>query len=352
MTRKYVQLVQIEIDGILVDAKECTKCGVVKSLNEYNAKKNGLGKKSSRCKKCNLEYRNQRAQIKAEYDKQYRKENSERIKQYKREWYEENREEDIARRKRAYYENHERELAARRKYREENIEILKEYNKIHYRKNKEKYIEYRERNKEKITAYRKRRYQENKEEHSARYKVYYKENQEYHRERRRKHYFENWDKSREKNKQWFRDNPEQAQVIRMRRRTREYLLPDDITYNEVEGIKKFFGGCALTGETKDIHLDHVIPLATGRIGAVRGNIIPLKSSLNESKRDKNIFEWFEQNKDYWRLSQEKFDKLIDYLATQNEMSVEKYREYVYWCHENPIQMDIDVENRIVQLSLI
>ncbi|HDR4584723.1 TPA: hypothetical protein QCQ71_005388 [Bacillus cereus] len=350
--KKYVQLVQIEIDGILVDAKECTNCGVVKSLDRYNAKKNGLGKKASKCKECNLEYRKQRAHIKAEYDKRYREENSEKIKQYRKEWYEENREADIDRRKRQYYDNHERELAARKKYREENIETLKEYMRKHYHENKEKYIEYRERNKEQIIAYRKRKYQENKEEYSARYKVYYKENQEYHRERRRKHYFENWDKSRARNKKWFKDNPDQAQVIRMRRRTREYLLPDDITYDEVEEIKMFFGGCALTGETDDIHLDHVIPLATGRIGAVCGNIIPLKGSLNESKRDKNIFEWFKHNKEYWNLSQEKFDILIDYLAEQNDMSVEEYKDYVYWCHENPVQMDIDVENGIVQLSLL
>ncbi|PGM02691.1 hypothetical protein [Bacillus thuringiensis] len=79
MTRKYVQLVQIEIDGILVDAKECTKCGVVKSLDEYNAKKNGLGKKASACKDCMLERRKQTKHLKSEYDKIYREKNIDKL---------------------------------------------------------------------------------------------------------------------------------------------------------------------------------------------------------------------------------------------------------------------------------
>jgi len=340
--------VQIEIDGILVDAKECTKCGVVKSLNEYNAKKNGLGKKASTCKDCMLERRKQTKHLKSEYDKKYREKNLDKLLKKSRDHYYENREEYIQRRREHYQNNKEHHLQKCREWAENNKERVREAHRTWMRKKRKEDPEFQL----KCIEMQRMHYHKNKEKYAQRYKVYYEENQEYHRERRRKHYFENWEKSREKNKQWFRDNPEQAQVIRMRRRTREYLLPDDITYDEVEEIKKFFGGCALTGETKDIHLDHVIPLATGRIGAVRGNIIPLKSSLNESKRDKNIFEWFEQNKEYWGLSQEKFDKLIDYLATQNEMSVEKYREFVYWCHENPVQMDIDVENRIVQLSLL
>lgn len=348
MTRKYVQLVQIEIDGILVDAKECTKCGVVKSLNEYNAKKNGLGKKASACKDCMLERRKQTKHLKSEYDKTYREKNLDKLLKKSRDHYYENREEYIQRRREHYQNNKEHHLQKCREWAENNKERVREAHRTWMRKKRKEDPEFQL----KCIEMQRIHYHKNKEKYAQRYKVYYEQNQEYHRERRRKHYFENWEKSREKNKQWFRDNPEQAQVIRMRRRTREYLLPDDITYEEVEEVKLFFGGCALTGEKEDIHLDHVIPLATGRIGAVRGNIIPLKSSLNESKRDKNIFEWFEQNKEYWGLSQEKFDKLIDYLSRQNEMSVEKYREYVYWCHENPVQMDIDVENRIVQLSLL
>ncbi|MCC1486757.1 hypothetical protein LB312_05720 [Bacillus tropicus] len=352
MKRKYVQLVQIEIDGILVDAKECTNCGVVKPLNDYGAKKNGLGKKSSRCKKCDFEYREQRKHLKAEYDKKYREENSDKVKKQHKEWYEKNKGEDNARRRMQYYENHERELAYRRKYLEENRETLNEYKKVYYQENKDKFIEYREKNKAIIAEQRKKHYLENKEKYAERWKEYYEENKEYLLERKKEYYYENWEQQRELNKNWFKDNPERAQVIRMRRRTREALLPDDITSEQVEEVKEFFGGCALTGDAEDIHLDHVIPLATGRGGAICGNIIPLKSSLNESKCDKNIFEWFEQSKIKWNLSQKKFDTLIKYLAEQNGISVEEYKDYVYWCHENPIQIDIDVEDKTIQLSLI
>ncbi|MGR5960988.1 hypothetical protein ACT7DM_28595 [Bacillus cereus] len=348
MAKKYVRLVQIEIDGILVDAKECTKCGIVKALDGYNAKKNGLGKKASRCKQCDLEYRKQRTHIKAEYDKQYREEKRDKLLKKSRDHYYENREVNIIRRREHYQKNKEQHLQTCREWVENNKEKVRAYSRELARKRRKDEPEFRLKQKEASRKY----YRNNKEKFAEKWKEYYQENKEHLNKNGRIRYYANWDKMRDKNKQWFRDNPEQAQVIRMRRRTREYLLPDDITYEEVEEVKLFFGGCALTGEKEDIHLDHVIPLATGRIGAVRGNIIPLKSSLNESKRDKNIFEWFEQNKEYWGLSQEKFDKLIDYLATQNEMSVEKYREYVYWCHENPVQMDIDIENKIVQLSLL
>ncbi|MDZ4464612.1 hypothetical protein [Bacillus cereus] len=79
MLKKYVQLVQIEIDGILVDAKECTKCSIVKSLENYNAKKNGLGKRASRCKECMLERRKQTKHLKSEYDKKYREKNLDKL---------------------------------------------------------------------------------------------------------------------------------------------------------------------------------------------------------------------------------------------------------------------------------
>lgn len=345
MLKKYVQ---IEIDGILVDAKECTKCSIVKSLENYNAKKNGLGKRASRCKECMLERRKQTKHLKSEYDKKYREKNLDKLLKKSRDHYYENREEYIQRRREHYQNNKEHHIQKCREWAENNKDKVRKLSREWRQRRLKEDPEFRL----KCIEANKKHYHRNKEKYAERYKEYYEENKEYHRERGRKYYFDNWEEKREQNKQWFRDNPEQAQVIRMRRRTREYLLPDDITYEEVEEIKLFFGGCALTGETEDIHLDHVIPLATGRIGAIYGNIIPLKGSLNESKRDKNIFEWFNQNKEYWNLSQEKFDGLINYLAEQNEMSVEEYKDYVYWCHENPVQMDIDVENGIVQLSLI
>lgn len=363
MVKKHVQLVRIEIDGILVDAKACTKCGEVKPLSDYHKQKACLGGRTSQCKYCVR---------KKQYESRYGKgcyvpvESVQKTVQLSK----------VVIKGESFnakpcnkcneikvledFRNDKKGLAGKGQtckvcqdamvetYRKNNPEKAKKWGREWARKKRSTDPEFRL----KCIEANRKHYHKYKEKYAERYKEYYEENKEYHLERRRKYYYENWEQSREINKQWFKDNPERAQVIGMRRRTREALLPDEITPEEVEGIKLFFGGCALTGETEDIHLDHVIPLATGRIGAVYGNIIPLKSSLNESKRDKNIFEWFEQTKGYWGLSQDKFNKLIDYLAVQNGMSVEEYKDYVYWCHENPVQMDIDVENGIVQLSLL
>ena len=103
-------------------------------------------------------------------------------------------------------------------------------------------------------------------------------------------------------------------------------------------VGKFEGGCALTG-SDDFQFDHVIPIDTGRVGSVVENLIPLNSRLNSAKHARNIFDWFADNRERFGLSQRKFDELIEYLADINEMTVEEYRDYVYWCHDNPRTVD-------------
>lgn len=122
------------------------------------------------------------------------------------------------------------------------------------------------------------------------------------------------------------------------RRAIEKLLPYDNPYLIYKSMKKFHFRCALTGESV-IHLDHVIPLAIGHGGTLVKNIIPLRKDLNLNKKDKNIFEWFDANKERFNLPQERFDRLIEWLASANAMSVDEYRDYVYWCHANPRSID-------------
>ncbi len=113
------------------------------------------------------------------------------------------------------------------------------------------------------------------------------------------------------------------------------------SYRKVDVIKvlhHFKDGCALTGAI-DVDIDHVIPIATGHVGTIPGNIIPLAKTLNRSKKDRNIFEWFEANRQRFELSRERFDRLIEWLASANAMTVDEYREFVYWCHGNPRSID-------------
>ena len=119
-----------------------------------------------------------------------------------------------------------------------------------------------------------------------------------------------------------------------RRNARERCLPNDLTNEQQnEIIAHFNNACALTGETTDLHLDHVIPLAAGYGGTTYGNMIPLRGDLNCSKNDSNLFEWFESNRQRFKLSQERFDALVKYLADVNEMTVEEYKAYYNGCFE-------------------
>jgi hypothetical protein len=130
-----------------------------------------------------------------------------------------------------------------------------------------------------------------------------------------------------------RDNPEKNKLRQHRRRARKKSLPSDFTDEQRTKTIEYFGGCALTGAS-EIHWDHVIPLASGHGGTTFGNMIPLRSDLNNSKNDANLFEWFCVNKERYNLSQERFNDLIIWLAQVNGMTVEKYREYVYKCFNN------------------
>lgn len=196
-----------------------------------------------------------------------------------------------------------------RKWREENPTYFREY----YKRNRERVLEanYRwaELNRDKMREYN-RRYAAN-----------------------------NPDKVRGSRRRWEENNPEKLIMKTQRRLARRHSLPDSITEEQRKYIlAKFSYGCALTEES-DYHWDHVIPLATGHSGTIFENMIPLRSDLNFSKNNRNIFDWFADNRERFGLEQYKFDDLIEYLAGINDMTVEEYEEYVRWCHDNPRSID-------------
>lgn len=130
---------------------------------------------------------------------------------------------------------------------------------------------------------------------------------------------------------WSIDNPDKVALKKQRRRAREKNLSDTFSKEQMEETLAYFGGCALTGASVDIHWDHVVPLATDQCGTTVGNMIPLRKDLNQSKNDANIYEWFEAHKNRLNLSQERFDRLIEWLAKSNGTTPEGYRSFVYKC---------------------
>lgn len=134
-------------------------------------------------------------------------------------------------------------------------------------------------------------------------------------------------------------------------RARKRNLVNDFDNEDYTTLMNMYKGkCCLTGSTNNLHLDHVIPLATGHSGTVYENIIPLASTLNSSKQAYNIFEWAESNYSRLGFTLEQFYEVMTEVAKRNSMTLEKYREYYYWCFENPKKVPTHYNNSSYYIS--
>jgi hypothetical protein len=207
------------------------------------------------------------------------------------------------------------------KYREQNKERAKENDRMYYERNKDRVIErakkWRELNTEKVASSK---------------RVYYLKNREVALKYSRKYREQNREKDAKRKRNWRKAKPDMVTLSTQRRRARKKSLPNSFTTEQMQETLKYFGGCALTG-SDEFYWDHVIPIATGHGGTVYGNMIPLRPDLNQSKSDANIFEWFEANRQRFNLSQSKFDRLVEWLCKNNNMTNEQYRAYVDECHD-------------------
>ncbi len=106
------------------------------------------------------------------------------------------------------------------------------------------------------------------------------------------------------------------------------------------------------GATKTVHLDHFIAIDTGHVGRIIGNLYPLSSKLNISKSNKNPFEWIKEDTVANQISPDKWNKLIGYFAHCYDLTVEQYKDFVYWCYANPRRIkDIEKDGDITSLEL-
>lgn len=285
--RKRVQIVKIEVDDVLVDAKKCKMCGEVKPLYEFHRSKNHLGGKAPFCKKC--------AGVAA------------------KKWYEENRDKtNRQRRKRIVVE----------KIKVNGVLVdAKKCTKCGEVKPLDEFY----RDKKGIGG------------RLPRCKVCMRENIEKQREAYRKWYRRNKEKHAKAMRGWVEKNRARKYETEQRRRARKRGLPDNMTERRWEEILDdvFGGACALTGKTDDVHMEHFIPISTGHGGTYEGNVYPLDGSLNSSKRNKNPFEWIERPDIAALVPADRWNALIDYLAEKHGLTVDEYREFVYWCFDNP-----------------
>lgn len=270
--------------------KRCGGCGTVKHYDDIGKNSSNADGKRSYCKECDVERMRELRQ-----DEEYR----ERQREYSREYL--------------------RERMQDEEFRERKREIMKKANRK--RRQDE---EFRERERERQREYMRERRQDEE---------YLKCEREYQWERRN-------------NPETRYSELERHRLQSARRRARKRILPDTLTPEQVEATEQYFDGCALTQSTESNQLEHFIPLSIGHGGTTAGNCYPMTSTLNYSKNARNPFEWFEECKDIYELDRNRFDNLVEYLAIQNGMTVEEYRDFVYWCFDNPrTGDDIKADNR-------
>lgn len=128
-----------------------------------------------------------------------------------------------------------------------------------------------------------------------------------------------------------------GRILNKRRRDRLAKLLRNWSKEDKESAMEYFKGCALTGSTKDIVFDHVIPLCTEHAGTVVWNMLPMTSELNLSKSTKHVVEWFYANQERFGLNEDRFLDALQYLADRAEMDLDDYLSYIDWCHENKPQ---------------
>lgn len=159
---------------------------------------------------------------------------------------------------------------------------------------KERGKKYREENKEKITKCMKKYYEENKKEILKQKKRYYEENKEYNKKYREEHK----EAIAEYNKK-YRNTP-QGQVVLFnstcKRRQREEQQGNGITKDQWLEMMKFFSfKCAYSGiplkKGDNMTVDHIAPLVKGGAHEI-WNCVPMDKSLNSSKHDKDMPEWY------------------------------------------------------------
>lgn len=238
----------IERDGL----KLCLGCEQwIPSTDEFwNKAPNGIGGLASRCKRCHMGY---------------------------------------------YYENHEEnKLVLRAKhYRDKDDKNRKQRERYaidpEYRAKTNKANRERPRSLREVEAARLY--------HQTHTRIKSEDERERDRQRAKKHYHKNKDEYnalrrspeyKARNALQRLLNPTVTRSSKLRRRAREYALPDTFTKDDMQKCLDYWGNkCAITGETGKLEMDHWIPITHVNCpGTIPTNMIPMLKKWNRLKLNK------------------------------------------------------------------
>jgi len=183
---------------------------------------------------------------------------------------------------------------------------------------------WREKNPDKVKEMAKRSRKKNMEGYRRRLRDWREKNPERNKEIQRNYVKNNPESVKESKRKWREANKNKIRIYSLNRRTRLNELPNNFDEEWANIILEIYGGCVLTGEKEDLHWDHFIPVSKGG-GTTYGNMIPLKSSINIRKSNKNPIDFFiEEGMSYERL----YD-ILWFMAYFNDLTISEYIEQVY-----------------------
>jgi hypothetical protein len=231
--------------------KKCTKCGEVKSLDEFTNDKKGKHGKAYQCKSCNKKYKENNREKVNKYSKEHRLKNKEYHKEYSKIYHKE------------YYKN--------------NKEKRKEYSKIYRQNNKEKIKISKQECREKYNKTARKYYENNKENLNKNQREYYKNNKEKIKNANKKYIEKNKGKKREYLKKYLKERRKTDFLFRLRGNisanikeslNKKGYTKRNKTYTilkcEFDFFMNWLNGVASNGYTYgvgDLNLDHVIPIS-------------------------------------------------------------------------------------------
>jgi 5-methylcytosine-specific restriction endonuclease McrA len=208
--------------------KVCSKCKLAKSLDSFSTDKQKISGLRSNCRACD----------KARLD----------ASGYGKTYYQNNRETRLAKEAQRRAQNREQENKRSRKWKQENKERCRVVNAAWNRNN-------RERAHQNATAWRKA----------------------------------NPERNRDNQNRWRKENPDKQRAKEVRRRTAHRA--NGVYFISNAEIKRLYSSpCFYCQDTKDITLDHIIPISRGGSHSI-GNLLPACRSCNLSKNAKTITEW-------------------------------------------------------------
>lgn len=238
--------------------KTCTKCGGIKPIIEFNAKKSSKDGVSSHCKVCTK---------KVQYF--YRAINVERIKVYQLEY-----------RKKNIDKIKKRKIADRIKRPEKIKKGLADW----YLKNKEK-----------VSTDAKKKYAENSEAIKKRVDEYRLLNPDKIKKGQAKHREKNKEKAKIYSVAWRAKNHDISKIHRQNRRAKIKLATGSISRGLKNKLFKLQHGkcaCCGFGLGGDYHMDHIVPLARGGTNT-DDNIQLLTAKCNMQKSAKDPIEFMQ-----------------------------------------------------------